>query len=160
MVDWGLGVVLPSRSLHHLLVEYLARVGWAELCEAQHITTTNRIELTWCFLNGLLGFALLCANLLKMWGCLLGFIAFSANLRVSAQATRASFCAKLWAVLFIIVIAFPTLVYDIIAYSPIFWQDAGFNILVDAGIWPIASLCDIAMFNGVVVNVVNMPLHV
>ena len=62
--------------------------------------------------------------------------------------------------LFIIVIVVPKLVYDIIAYSPIFWQDAGFNIWVDAGIWPIASLCDIAMFNGVVVNVVNMPLHV
>ena len=93
-------------------------------------------------------------------GLFVGFIAFSPNLRVSAQPTRVALCAKLWPVLFIIVIAFPKLVCDIIAYSPIFWQDAGFNILVDAGIWPIASLCDMAMFNGVVVNVVNMPLHV
>ena len=126
----------------------------------QHTAIINKMDWTWCFRNCLLGFALLCANLLNVWGCLLGFIAFSANLRVSTQATKASFCAKLRVVLFIIIIAFPKLVYDIIAYSPIFWQDAGFNIWVDAGICPIASLCDIAMFNRVVMNVINMLLHV
>ena len=120
-----------------------ARVGWAELCEAQHIAIINKMALIWRFVYSLLG-----------------FIAFSTNLGVSAQATKASLCANLRMVLLIIVIAFPKFVYDIIAYSPIFWQGAGFNILVDAGIWPIASLCDIAMFNGVVVNVVNMLLHV
>ena len=60
----------------------------------------------------------------------------------------------------IVAIKLTKLTHHIFACSPVAGQYACLNITVDAAMRPTAGLCYIAMFNEVVMNIINMVLHI